>query len=84
MAGQYALGVFITTIFLIGVVWGVLYFGAIQPMLSSATAQYPGVFSNTDLAMVKFFTGGYIAFTTFLLVFWLWNQSKATSGYSYG
>ncbi len=74
------LGELLAVFIVIGIVWGMLYFGMIQPMLNS-TPNYPGVFPSTMVTLMTTLTGGYLAFVTILGILYLWQASRERGYY---
>jgi len=75
-----ALGEIVAVLLVIGIIWGMLYYGMIQPMLNSAT-NYPGVFPSLMLTLMSTMTEFYLAFMTIMVVYYLWQQSRKREGY---
>jgi hypothetical protein len=77
----YALGVMVAILFVIGVVWGVLYYGAVVLMLDTANNSYAGAFPSDVTTLMTSVYEGYMAIMTILMVYWLWMQSRKRSTY---
>jgi hypothetical protein len=76
------LGELVAVLLIIGTVWGILYYGMIQPMLNT-TPNYPGAFPSTMVTLMGTGTAMYMAFMTFMLIYYLWQQSRKREGYTY-
>jgi cbb3-type cytochrome oxidase subunit 3 len=72
-----ALALMAMTIFVVGIVWIVLYYGGILGVYNSVIAQFgTGVFDSTDLTFVMAFAGFWLFICTMAMLYWLWQRSQ--------
>lgn len=65
------------TIFVLGIVWIVLYYGGILPTYNLVSAQFgTGVYNSVDLTFVLDFAAAWLFICTLAMLYWLWQQSQ--------
>lgn len=68
----------------IGIVWGVLYYGGIIPVYNSIVNQYgSGIFDNNVITFVLWFCAAWVIILLLAGLIWLWNQSNKRDLESY-
>ena len=65
------------TVFVVGIVWIVLYWGGILPTYNLVTATFgTGVYDATDLAFVLAVASSWLFICTLAMLYWLWQRSQ--------
>ena len=67
-------------LFVFGIVWTVLYYGALKPMSVSMPPQYPNAFDSVRLTIVNTVIAWWPFILSIVWVLWLWVRSTRQGG----
>ena len=86
MARRAGIGWAVSTLalglFVFGIIWAVLYYGALYPMSQNIPTQYPNAFDSVSLTFVDTFIAWFPFAVSLFFILWLWAKSNRT-GTSY-